>query len=337
MSTSGPLGRGSGGRRANWCMGFWQARRIRGPAQQPAARGEASKGSRRCRQMDAKHADGTGGQPHWRGSPGCGAAVAAVNNHAGPRPICVFCVHLPASALSLACCAAYRTVAARGEARCGVGLGDVPHGGRMTGVGRRLSSGLCGVRPRRKHQPRRASLVEARLTVPMVFSSRGSSAASGFGRTARETTSIVPQWVGPAASAAVFSQHGGNAESTEAVCGLGGCGGTPPPCSPCSPRFLRAEALQGCDRPGPGGTTLMPAGCIGAAAGGSGGQLFMLRSMGRRAPARKVRAGGGAPDQCSDKPVTHASSVPGRSGAATARARPSRSRPNTGSTRPITT
>jgi len=34
------------------------------------------------------------GLPHWRGSPGHGAAVAAVNGHAGPRPIRVLCVHL---------------------------------------------------------------------------------------------------------------------------------------------------------------------------------------------------------------------------------------------------
>ena len=39
---------------------------------------------------------------------------------------------------------------------------------------------------------------EARLTVPMIFSFRTSSAASRFGRTARETTSIMPQRVRPA-------------------------------------------------------------------------------------------------------------------------------------------
>ena len=54
------------------------------------------------------------------------------------------------------------------------------------------------LRCRGRHRPRRASPAEARLTVPMIFSFRRPSAASRFGRTARETTSIMPQRVRPA-------------------------------------------------------------------------------------------------------------------------------------------
>jgi hypothetical protein len=59
--------------------------------------------------------------PPPRGLPGFGCAMSAVKRRAGPRPIRVFSVYPSAFALSLACRAACRTVAARGAARCGVG------------------------------------------------------------------------------------------------------------------------------------------------------------------------------------------------------------------------
>jgi len=111
----------------NWCMGFW--RHVDGVGLRPAwlARrrqaGElvhgvlagvqgpgsvaAACGSRRSKQgFNADEGRCTQntqmgqGLPRWRGPPGCDAAVAAVNDHAGLRPICVLCVHLSVSALN---------------------------------------------------------------------------------------------------------------------------------------------------------------------------------------------------------------------------------------------
>jgi len=60
---------------------------------------QARKVQRRCRQMHAKHADGTCATASAR-LPKCGCAISAVKDHGGPRPICVLRVHLPASALN---------------------------------------------------------------------------------------------------------------------------------------------------------------------------------------------------------------------------------------------
>jgi hypothetical protein len=89
----------------NWCMRSWLARRVRGSAQQRAARVEARKG------LTQMQADGRGTR-RWDRGRRIGIAhqglplVFAVNPHAGVRPIRVFSIHLPASALNLSCLAA---------------------------------------------------------------------------------------------------------------------------------------------------------------------------------------------------------------------------------------
>jgi hypothetical protein len=109
----GLVGQPRGGRRANWCMGSW-LHGCRASSRQGTSRGEASKVLRRCRQMHAKHADGTGAAASALLLE-FGRAVSAVKRHAGPRPIRVFCVHLSCICVEFTCLAASRTVAPRQE------------------------------------------------------------------------------------------------------------------------------------------------------------------------------------------------------------------------------
>ena len=75
-----------------------------------AARGSASKVLRRCRRMDAEHADGPASGVDVHGAH-CPAGRDEPWRSGGPCPIRVLRVHRPASALKLACLAACRTPA----------------------------------------------------------------------------------------------------------------------------------------------------------------------------------------------------------------------------------
>ena len=163
----------------NWCMGFLQhvddfsprlassaqgrqadelvhgvllARRMRGSSPQRAARGEASKTQRGCRQMYAKHADGAGAAAltrlsrEWcRGR--CRERPCRAQAHS--RVLCASaCICVKSFLLS---CVPHRRHA--GDARCGVGAWRCVSGGRRSWLafGARSPPRL-GAGPRRSKQ-----------------------------------------------------------------------------------------------------------------------------------------------------------------------------------------
>jgi hypothetical protein len=188
---SGLLGRRRGGRRPNWCIGFCP-RCCRAPSRQRAARGEASKGLRRCRPMHAKHADGTGSAAAAAPAAGFGSAISAVKRRTGPRPIRVFCVHHPASALSLTRFAACRTVP-RIDAW---GSGSTSTMSASEPPGRRI----CGGRRRREARSTNRSSGASRDVAPLVrlgWSVRhvqGAAFRAARSRRRQPAPSAPPQW-----------------------------------------------------------------------------------------------------------------------------------------------
>jgi len=88
------------------------------------------------------HADGTGAAASAR-LPGFGSAMSAVKHRAGPRPICVLCVHL--FCICVESCFLCRVPHCRrpGEAWSGIGgHGDVPHGAWGVSVAAAIAA-LC--------------------------------------------------------------------------------------------------------------------------------------------------------------------------------------------------